>query len=466
MTIKTHHWVVSATVIGIVTAAVFAYGKTNGLVRTGAGYKAKVACSEVFLAGRNADDVLSGEFDDIDPLLDRIPVKIDPEKREAFASGPLGLGQAKAIFRDGYGCTLVNGGGVTSLPSLDPLVASAPWPEAPPVSGKALPHVDYAALDFALTNAFEKNRLNHRAVLVAVDGKIIAERYAEGFSKETSFLSWSAAKSVTATLVGAAVLEGLIDINDPAPVPEWQGDDERAAITWSNLLHMQSGLAFSEDYANPNSDVNRMLFHEPGAGAVAADQPLIHPPGTFWDYSSGTSNIIARALRQVLDDTGKDYYTFAQLAIYGPIGATSITMEPDASGANIGSSFIYATARDWARLGQLYLEDGVWNGAQLLPEGWINYVTAPAAATDNHYGAHFWLNRDGKDGRVRFVPGLPEGMYFMSGHEGQFVYIIPDKRMVIVRTGITRGEAPREAIVPLLEEIYTAVGATDETQTE
>ena len=146
-----------------------------------------------------------------------------------------------------------------------------------------------------------------------------------------------------------------------------------------------------------------------------------------------------------------------------PIGAASVTLEPDASGGFIGSSFVYATARDWARLGQLYLQDGVWDGARLLPEGWTDYVRTPTPASDGEYGAQFWLNFDGADGRVRLVPGLPEEMYYFAGHEGQYVFIIPDKRMVIVRTGMTRGRSSIEAVTPLGKEIYDAVGMPSDT---
>ncbi len=326
------------------------------------------------------------------------------------------------------------------------------------MSGKALMRVDYGAVDFALTRAFENNTPNHRALLVAVDGKIVDERYAEGFDASTPFLSWSMAKSVTATLVGAAVERGFIDINDPAPVPEWEGDSDKSKITWNDLLHMQSGLGFGEDYDQVRSDVNRMLFERADAGGMAARSPVEHPPGEVWYYSSGTTNLIARTLRQVLEHEGVDLYAFAQEAIFEPVGVATITMEPDATGSIIGSSFVYATARDWARLGQLYLQDGVWNGERLLPEGWKDYVKTPAGASDRQYGAQFWLNQDGENGRERFFSGVPEEMFFFAGHEGQYVFIIPDKKMVVVRTGMTRGRPAMAEVAPVLKEIYDAVG--------
>ncbi len=443
----------------VATAAIVAFGvKADRLARIGAGYKAKIACSEIFLAQREVETVISSEFAGIAAMMEKIAVHVDTAKKTVRAAGPFGFGRAQAIYREGYGCTLANAGRVLSLPAPAAPGVNGMWEEAPPTSGSALHHVDYGALDFALNTAFETNDANHRSVVVIVDGKIVDERYADGFSKETPFLSWSAAKSVTATLVGAAALRGHINIDDPAPVSEWQTNANLAGITWNDLLRMQSGLAFKEDYANPRSDVNRMLFEAADSGAVAAKKSADHPPGEVWYYSSGTTNLISRTLRQVLSETGVDYHQFARGALFEPIGATSITMEPDASGTFIGSSFVYATARDWARLGQLYLQDGLWGGERLLPEGWGAYVAAPTEASDGQYGAHFWLNYDGANERKRFIPGLPENVYCMAGHEGQYVFIVPSKRMIIVRTGMTRGRSPMPVVAPLIKQIYDAVG--------
>ncbi len=438
-------------------AVIYVGARADRLARIGAGYKAKIACSEIFLARRDADEVVAGEFGGIDPALDKIRLRVDLDAQETAAAGPFGFGRARAIYRDGYGCTLANGGRVRPLPARAPVAAAAPWPTARPVSGEALAWIDYAALDYALTDAFENNDLNHRAILVAVDGKLVDERYAEGFSETTPLLSWSMAKSVTSTLVGAAAERGLIDVNAPAPVPEWSGD-ARKDITWDDLLRMQSGLAFGEEYDAMRSDVNRMLFDMADSGALAAKNQALHAPGEAWHYSSGTTNLISKALRAALTQAGVDYHAFAREAVFNPIGATSFVMEPDASGTFIGSSFVYATARDWARLGQLYLQDGVWDGERILRQSWADYVATPTEASNGEYGAHFWLNRAGAAGRERYMKALPEAVYFMSGHEGQYVFIVPSKRMVIVRLGMTRGRQPFPLVTPLIEDIYNAVG--------
>lgn len=444
-------------IIGLGVLA-FTSVQIDRLVRIGAGYKAKIACSEIFLAGRDADAVLQNEFAGMDPMMAQIGLRVDEATHTTRAAGPFGLGQARARYREGYGCTLINGGRLSVLPDPEPAPQGAPWTLAPQDAPEAVARVDYAALDSALAAAFETDDIGNRAVLVAVDGKIVGERYADGFSAQTPFLSWSMAKSVTATLIGAAVHRGVIDIESRAPVDLWRNDPARARITWHDLLQMQSGLDFEEAYDKARSDVNRMLFEAADAGGAAMRAPAAQAPGEAWYYSSGTSNILARLYRGALQRAEINDQAFAREALFAPIGAGGFTLEPDASGVFLGSSFAYAPARDWARLGQLYLQDGVWAGERLLPEGWGDYVAASASQSDNQYGAQFWLNRDGDGERRRFFEGLPESVYMMSGHEGQYVFIIPSKNAIIVRTGMTRGQDPAVAIGPLVTALYNAIG--------
>jgi len=449
-------------VVGVIgmAGAVYTAVKVDRLVRIGAGYKAKTVCSEIFVAGRDKARVLSAEFVGMPATMEQVKVKIDEDAQTVKARGPFGLGGIHAVYRPGFGCTLANAGRVRPLASVEisDKASGDEWSLARPISGEALDYVDYAAVDFAFTQSFEENATNQRSFLAIVDGKIVDEMYAEGFSEATPFLSWSMAKSVTASLVGAAVLNGYIDIEAPVPVPEWVGDDAKSKITWNDLLRMQSGLNFEENYGDPRSDVNRMLFEKPDAGGVASQSNADHAPGEVWYYSSGTTNLIARTLRQVLSAKGVDFYQFAHDALLDPLGAKSVVLEPDASGSFIGSSYVYATARDWARLGQLYLDDGIWDGVRLLPEGWSEYVTSPTTASDRQYGAQFWLNLDGADGRERYIPDLPESAYYMGGHEGQYVVIVPDKKMVMVRTGMTRGRPAMPEVAPLFSDVYEAVG--------
>ncbi|MBL4620463.1 MAG: serine hydrolase, partial [Marinicaulis sp.] len=287
---KLYQWMLLAVGVVGALALVITGVKLDRMAHVLAGYKAKVTCSEVFLAGRDAQMIIENEFVGIDPAMDKISVHPDLDNRQVSASAMLGLGRARAIYREGYGCTLANAGRLSPLPAATPALAIDPWPMAAADSGEAIPRVNYGAMDAALTRAFDENDASHRAVLVIVDGKIVDERYADGFNKDTPFLSWSAGKSVIATLVGAAVLNEVVDIYDPAPVESWKSDSVRATITWNNLLHMQSGLDFSEVYTDMRSDVNRMLFEAADVGAIPEKSSSAYAPGTHWYYSSGTTN--------------------------------------------------------------------------------------------------------------------------------------------------------------------------------
>jgi CubicO group peptidase (beta-lactamase class C family) len=439
----------------VVAAGVYALAKLNAMAGVGAGYMAKIACSEVFLAGRGAQSVIAGEFNDVSPVLDQARLMVDPAKKSVSGS-VLGLGRSQAVYREGYGCTLARGGRPVPLPPLR-AAADKPLPDARAGAPEMRSDVDYAAIDAAIDAAFADERAATRALLVIKEGAVVAERYADGFSAGTPLLSWSMAKSLTATMVGAAINEGFLDLSEPAPVAEWANDKARRAIAWNDLLQMQSGLQFSEVYEDPASDVSKMLFLARDAGGVAAKKKLLHQPGTYWDYSSGTTNLIQRTLRETLEANDADYHAFARDRIFGPIGAASFVMEPDASGTFIGSSFVYATARDWAKLGLLYLNDGTAGGVRILPPGWSRYVATPASASDRFYGAQFWLNHPGRNGREKYIPGVPDEAYLMAGHEGQYVLIIPDKRMIIVRAGMTRGTEPMPVVAPTFAAIYDAV---------
>lgn len=433
-------------------AAALAVGfvKLSPIARVGAGYKAKIACSEVFVAGRDEADVLASEFDGIDDALKHVALTIDRDRKETRASlGP--IGGAEATYRDGFGCTL-NRGPLAELPKLSPIAPQA-WRDAAPGSAGFEPDALNSALDQAMNDA----AAGHRAFLVAAGDAVIAERYADGFSDRTPMLSWSMAKSVTATMIGLAVKDGLIDLDEQPPVADWSGeDDPRGSITWRDLLHMQSGLQFEEEYGDPTSTVNQMLFNSASVARPAIDSPLAHEPGEHWYYSSGTTNLLQFALKKTLEAAGVDYHSYAHERLFEPLGAASAILEPDASGVFIGSSYMYATARDWAKLGRLYLQDGVWNDERLLPEGWAEFVSTPSGKSDRQYGAQFWLNAPGRDGRPSDLPGLPETAYYFAGHEGQYVVILPEDRLVMVRLGRTRGAAPIKVAGEVFAALYAA----------
>ena len=267
------------------------------------------------------------------------------------------------------------------------------------------------------------------AVVVVRDGEIIAEGYGPGAGVDQTLISWSMAKSMTHALFGLLTVDGLIDVNDPAPVPAWQNDDRRK-ITVQHLLTMQSGLRFAEDYVDAGeSDCISMLFGsaKADAAAYAASLPLDHEPGTFWSYSSGTTNILCRIAGDCVGGGRKGMAEYLGTRLFGPTGMTSATPKFDDAGTFIGSSFVYATARDFARFGLLYLNDGIVDGKRILPIGWVNHARSPVPVpiTETYgYGAHWWL--------------LPEfDAYSCNGYEGQRVVVMPSKNTVVVRLGKT-----------------------------
>ncbi|HEY8057634.1 MAG TPA: serine hydrolase [Acidimicrobiales bacterium] len=270
------------------------------------------------------------------------------------------------------------------------------------------------------------------ALLAVQRGEVVAERYGEGVAADTTLISWSMAKSITQALVGFAVADGRLDIHAPAPVTEWSApDDPRRAITVDQLLRMCSGLVFCEDYVDERvSDVMTMLFGEgqEDTAAFAAGFSLAHQPGTVFNYSSGTTNIVARI---VGDLYGGRPGVEALLAdrLFGPLGMRSAVAKFDPAGTFVGSSYVYATARDFARFGQLYLDEGEAGGRQLLPASWIDYARTespvPSGAGEQPYGAHWW----------RFPP-VP-GSFAAQGYQGQRTLVVPDLDLVVVRLGIT-----------------------------
>ena len=275
-----------------------------------------------------------------------------------------------------------------------------------------------------------------RAVIVARAGALVAERYAPGFSRDTPLPGWSMAKSVSATLAGVLAAEGKLALERPLRLAAWRAPgDPRAAITLAQLLRMSSGLAFDETYENPLSDVVYMLSATGDAAGFAAAKPLAHPPGTRFAYASGTTNVLMQAMREALADD-RAYLALPRRALFDRIGMTSALIEADATGTLVGSSLMFATARDWARFGLLALRDGTWNGRRILPAGWMRFMTTPApAAPEGEYAAHWWLKLRSNRGAGARAPLLPPDAFHAAGHGGQYVTVVPSRDVVIVRLG-------------------------------
>lgn len=328
---------------------------------------------------------------------------------------------------------------LTRLPPLPAQPAGVPWPTLDWPIGAAPGGLAKTRFADLLEEAFAAKstpRLGETHALVIVQGgKIVHEQYGEGFGPEQTYPSWSKAKSITHALVGIAVGDGRLDVMATADAPEWRGaDDPRGAITLDQLLRMSSGLAWVEEYLPDRpSDVIAMLFGEGKADVAgfAASAPLADPPGGRWYYSSGTTNIVSRALAQAIGAGGPAFEAFMRERLFGPIGMASPIPKFDEAGTFIGSSFCFATARDFARFGTLYLRDGVWDGRRILPEGWVDYARTPtaqppgAAESEGRYGAHWWLDLGGP------------GSFSANGYDGQYTVCVPDLDLVLVRHGAT-----------------------------
>jgi len=285
-----------------------------------------------------------------------------------------------------------------------------------------------------------------RSVVIVHGGRLVTERYGPGLDEHTTFPSWSCAKSILHALVGIAVRDGRIETQAPAGDPAWSDPaDARHGITIDALLRMSSGLAFIEDYVDEvGSDAIRMLFGDgkEDVAAYAAAKPLEHAIDTLFSYSSGTSNIVCRALARALDADEATFRRFMHTELLDKLGIRSADPRFDASGTFIASSFVFATARDFARFGLLYLRDGVWERERILPEGWVDYArTATPTDSERSYGAHWWLAQDGS------------GIFNASGYKGQYIVVAPEWDVVLVRTGDSEPEQRGEVIRALAELI-------------
>jgi CubicO group peptidase (beta-lactamase class C family) len=408
------------------------------------GYGSKVMCSAVFDAGRSEEQVRS---QDLSSYMMKL-ADFNVNRADSSVTGTIfGMARRKAIYRNGLGTTLVSELHEQQIRSQHFFLAAKPalradtiaWPLGDQLHGSFPKEMDSLKLESAVRNAFtEKDTIlpvRTRAVVVLYKGQLIAERYADGFTADTKLAGWSMTKSVTSALIGILVKQGKLAVEGPAPVPEWQHVyDPRHAITIRNLLQQRSGLDFEENYAK-YSDATQMLFEKADMGKYTASVPLKNKPGTVFYYSSGNSNILSRIIRQTVGDSL--YYLFPYQQLFYKLGMYSAVLEPDASGTFVGSSYMYATARDWARFGLLYMKDGVFNKERILPEGWVAESRKPVSATDRGYGFQFWLNA-GADTLIKHYSDAPADMFYADGFESQMVFVIPSKQLVIVRLGLTQ----------------------------
>lgn len=426
------------------------------LIRVAAGYSAKIVCSNVFITGRDDQEVLALDVQAPGhPILKFISVSTDVSAGTVTA-GLFGVfGRRVAVDRAGVGC--ISAPGATQAGVLDVSASQASivepqaiWPEGALVEPSPDPRLAAILDDPAMTGP------GMRAVVVVHDGRIVAERYGEGFSAVTPLLGWSMTKTVTAAIIGTLVREGVLSIDQKGLFEAWVGD-ARAEISIADLLAMSSGLDFNEDYGDV-TDVTRMLYLEPDMARFAAAKPLLAEPG--WSYSSGSTLMLSRIWQDALGEP-QDAYDWPRQALFGPLGMTSAVLEPDATGTFVGSSYLYATARDWARFGQFLLQEGVWDGEQLLPEGYVAWMREEAPLSRGEYGrGHLWLHGPEAGTAEGAHPDdgfdLPEDAYWLLGHDGQSTVVIPSQNLVVVRLGLTPsklGYKPQAMVAALVKAL-------------
>jgi CubicO group peptidase (beta-lactamase class C family) len=426
----------------IVTAPAAAQEQARYARALAAGYKASFLCSDIFNAGMTEaqverDDLQRG-YPEFDPLMPAMKAVIDRQAKTVSVPFDDQLPPRVAAWRPYLGCAQLpigaRDGSAVALPQLgvQPRMFNMdrlPWPMGDRAAA-ARPRGDVRALGQAIASAFDRRTYGQgsetTAVLVVQNGRIVAERYREDFNMHMSQRTWSVAKSIAGTVIGAAVAQGKIDVAAPAPIPEWRrAGDPRAAITTDHLLRMASGL--HSDTAGNRTDA--IYFGGTSVTEQATGWPLIAPPGTRFRYANNDTMLAARALRAQLGD-GQEALAFPFTSLLWKIGMTRTVPETDWEGNFILSSQVWTTSRDLARMGLLYLNDGVWNGERVLPSGWGRYVAShgPAQPASGYgYGATFWTFPKNS--------GLPADAYIARGNRGQYLAIIPSRQMLIVRRG-------------------------------
>ena len=399
----------------------------------------------MFVYRRTEIDVKSQELGDFPFTVGTYKVNMEDS---SVTGSVLGMARRKAIYRKGLGCALVNDFSESiirqqtfNLPSFPKdNVDSIPWPNGDLLADTFPAGLGQDALNKAVDAAFTESdptkKRRTRAVVVVYNGQLVSEKYSKGFDQHTLMHGWSMAKSIGGALIGILVQDKKLELKSRAPIPSWKEDDPRYPITLEQLLQQTSGLDFNEDYTG-YSEVTNMLFNRGDMVTYAEGLPLRYRPGTVFNYSSGNSNILSGIIRRTVGDN--EYYSFPATRLFNKIGMRSALLEPDAAGNLVLSSYIFATARDYARFGLLYLNNGKWNGEQILPEYWAAATSRPPASNQlRDYGYQFWtkgLNHHYP--HTPDFPDIPDDLYYADGYAYQDIYIIPSKKLVVVRIGLT-----------------------------
>lgn len=442
-------WIKATFVVIILLAIAAVTGFFVWLAPVGAGYTAKVMCSAIFVSGLSSNRALNEDvLADNNPLLPLIKANVDLRHQRVSAHA-FGFRTRVAVYRPNLGCTLIDKHKANALQMGAPVVRQIK--PQPLLSAATPPAVNRHKLEAILNEAMDepgvKPTRRSRAIVILYNGEVVGERYAEGIDADTPLPGWSMTKSAFSAVLGRLRMVGRLPaIDTPVSINAWHSDpnDPRRNITYDQLMQMNSGLAFDESYGNPLSDVVQMLFIAPGAAGFAVSKPLDNAPGTHWSYSSGSTNILSASIRN-LSPTLREYQSLPAKLLFRPLGMRHAVMETDSDGYFVASSFMEATGREWAKLGQLYLQDGVWKGKRLLPEGWVAHATTPAPTAPNGiYGALWWLklpgDASGQPSQTN-IPAPPADAFYALGHDGQSISVIPSRNLVIVRLGVTRDKS-------------------------
>ncbi|UWU92412.1 serine hydrolase [Bradyrhizobium sp. CB1015] len=450
-----------------VAAAGLALGaaRARDVPKVATGFVAGILCAETFVSGLDPGRNFAETTDSMPgaSLISwAMDYRIDRVRKDVTVT-LFGLG-SRAVYREGLGCTLEHGDGMTAVepppddkrPALLPEIAGSVIvpPQSPSLA---------AALGRAFAEPAQPPHRRTRAIVVMKAGRIVAERYADGSGPETPLLGFSMTKSVISALIGVLVRQGKLKLDGPAPVAAWKDpDDPRHAITVDQLLRHTAGLALGSSLqaslGSAFEPVNRMKFVEKDMAAYAESMPLATAPGTAWNYHDGNTLILSHLIRDAAGGTPQDALRFARRELFAPLGMRHVVLQLDGAGTIEGSSEMLASARDWARFGQLYLDDGVVGGKRILPKGWVTYS---ATATPNAWvgiGAGFWTNQgDSFGANFRVEHGWPRDAFFAKGTIGQYTIVIPSEQLVIVRLGRSPNGPPEaDGVFDLVRDVVAA----------
>ncbi|MBP1292574.1 MULTISPECIES: serine hydrolase domain-containing protein [Bradyrhizobium] len=457
----------AATACGALALSV---ARARDVPEVATGFVANVICSETFVSGLDPKRNLAETTDAMPgagPITWAMDTKVDRQRKDVTVT-LFGFGRSHAVYREGVGCTLEHGEALADgrLSPLKPQAALLPEIAGPGLVAPQSPQLA-AALDRAFAEPAEAPFRHTRAVVVMKDDRIVAERYADGIGTDTPLLGFSATKSVISALIGILVREGRLTRDQPVPIAAWQNpDDPRHAITVDELLRHTAGLALGSSLqaslASVLEPVNRMKFMESDMAAFAERAPLESAPGRVWNYHDGNYLILSHLIRNAAGGRAADVMRFAREELFGPLGMRNVVMQFDAAGTPEGSGAMMASARDWARFGQLYLDDGVAGGKRILPEGWVRYSASPTPHAWVGIGAGFWTNLgDGFGAHYRVEHGWPRDAFFAKGTIGQYVIIVPSQRLVIVRLGRSPNMPPEaDGVFDLVRDVVTATSAS------